>query len=375
MKRDRHNSPQWLLVLIISSIGVMVVLTNLRASAAEPSSGPQRPTGSETDFLYRFDPTAQTFVTISLSAGAMPVDVVVTGTLPTHVWFTEFGGNQIGHVIFTNTSDYRLVEYPIAFPTNSGPYRLTVAGTDGWFTERYANRVGRLDATTGRIDEFADNGLSPNSGLSDIKVASNGWVWIGGQWSKRLVRLIVTSPLVYAFTEITDTQRPGFVIAPDRFAIDDFQAIWLTVPDAPTSNQRLGFYTPQDGIFDWASLLPSSQPQSVVSIPGEIWFSDEQRNVLSRVQLGTFTIVDSRGPIERPTSLAVESPQVFWITQHTLQGAIGRLVTTPPVSIDSYPLPTGGLLPTSIAVAADNRVWLTAYRPHPVYLPVITRNR
>jgi hypothetical protein len=113
-----------------------------------------------------------------------------------------------------------------------------------------------------------------------------------------------------------------------------------------------------------------------VAFPDMAWFSDPQLNQIGQVQMGTSPVVNLYGLIDRPVGLASESPNVFWTTQQTPQGALGKLVYTSPAStrLDSYPFPIPGVLPTGIAVAADNGVWSAAYVPVRVYLPTILRN-
>lgn len=368
---------RWLIGLAaLGAAALMVggVLASLRPALAQRAPGTRAAlSDAHASMVFRFDAAAQTFVTIPLPAGSTPIDVAVTGTNPTHVWVTEFGRDQIGHIVYTGTNDYQLIEYPVTSTSSSGPYRLTIDGDYVWFTERHANRIGRLHIVTGQIDEFDGHGLSSNSGLSDIEVGPNGWLWIGGQWSQRLVRLIVTSTVVYAFTEYTDTLRPNFVIAPDALAIDQANnLIFFTVPDAPY--YKAAQYEPFTQFFTWPIDFPAnSRLMDVVVTPGEAWFSDVTNNLLDQIEIGTYTIVNTKGPIARPFGLAAQSATTFWVTQQTEHGAVGRLIYTPTVTVDSYPLPTAGLRPTGIAVAADHGVWFAAYRPLIVYLPTVMK--
>ena len=371
MSQAQRNLWRWLIALSIAAISIAAMFASLHSTPAVAG-----PPATGASYLFRFDANAQTFVTIPLPTGSTPIGVAVTGTQPTHVWLTEMGRNQIGHVIYTDTNDYQLIEYPVTSTSSSAPFRLTIDGSEVWFTERGANRIGRLDAATGQIDEFYGHGLSPNSGLSDIKVAPNGWVWIGGQWSKRLVRLIVTSTLVYAFTEYTDTARPTFLVAPYSLAIENDDSIWFTVPDA--AYYKIGQFDVFQRFFQWPQgFKPGSAAQEVVVTPGEVWVSDSGRNQLIQIELGTLPIINERGPITQPLGLAAEAPHRLWVAQQTAQGAIGRLIytaeTTPSTSVGSFPLPTAGLYLTGIAVADDQAVWLAAYQATRLYLPIITK--
>jgi streptogramin lyase len=324
------------------------------------------------NYIYRFEPSAQTFITISLPANSQPGDLVVSGTNPTHVWITEPSSNRLAHLVYTDTTDhhdYQLTERSITSTVNSQPYRLTLMGDEVWFTERGANRIGRLNIHTGQLDEFYGNGLASNAGLADIKVAPNGWVWVAGQSSNQLIRLVVTSTTQYAFNAYTHT----LLIAPYGLAIESSNSIWVTLPDT----HQISRFTPSHDLFIWpCGLTTNRQPTGIVVTPDMAWFSDPQLNQIGQVQIGTSPVMNSYGPIDRPVGLASGPPNVFWTTQQNLQGALGKLVYTSPTSIrlDSYPFPTPGMFPTGIAVALDEGVWSAAYVPVRVYLPTILRN-
>jgi streptogramin lyase len=324
-------------------------------------------------YLYRFDAAAQAFFTIPLSNGAGPIGVAVTGTNPTRVWIAEYGLNRLRQVIFTDTTHYTQTVYPITSTANSGPYRVAVHGNNVWFTERTANRVGRLNMTTGQVDEFYGQGLSLNAGLSDIKVAPDGEVWIGGQTGRRLIRLTVNSPGNYAFTEYTDTLRPSFKVSPVFLAVGNSDLIWLTAPEV--SGSKLAQFTPSSQDFVWPTLPTGSVPQGVAATPGYAWIADSSRHKIVQIEVGTQTLLASYGPVTSPVEIAAASPDLFWLTQ--ANGAIARFVHTSTVSfqITSRALPRTKLQPTGLAVAADNTVWVAAYAVSPVYLPLVLYKR
>lgn len=362
----RTSQRSFLGVFVFSAIAGSVLIGLLGRQPAASAGAAPALTGN---YIYRFEPLAQTFITIPLPANSQPSDLVVSGSNPTHVWITEPGSNRLAHLVYTGTADYQLTEWTITSTVNSQPYRLTLKGTELWFTERGANRIGRLNTSTGQLDEFYGNGLSSNSGLADIKVAPNGWVWVAGQSSNQLIRLVVTSTSQYAFNAYTHT----LLIAPYGLAVESSNSIWFTLP----STHRIGQFTPSYGLFLWPYGLPAnSQPTEIVVAPDMAWVSDPQLNQIGQVEIGTSTNVNLYGPIDHPVGLASGPPNLFWTTQQNTQGALGRLVYTSPTStrLDSYPFPTPGVFPTGIAVASDNGVWSAAYVPVRVYLPTILRN-
>ncbi len=343
---------------------------SLAARSARSAAGG---TGS---IIYRFDAGAQTFITLPLPVGSWPTDIEVVGNNPTEVWVADNGLGQLTRITYTGTQDYAVKHFTVTATANNRPFRLALSAGRVWFTAPNTNRVGRLDPSTGQVDEFLGNGLPADAGLTDIKVAPGGKVWVGAESARRLLRLTVTSTVEYAFTSYTDTIRPTYVVAPAAIAIENDNSILMTVPTAPTPTLRLATLTPSSGLFIWPVLQPNSLPQDLVIVPGELWFSDRNRNELSDFSLGTWTILNPHGPITKPTSLAAQSSSVFWSVLQTRPAAIGRLAYSgqPPVNtVTSFLLPDGQFSGSSIAVAADGGVWVSAYRGS-LFLPLIRKS-
>ncbi len=352
-----------------------LIVATLLVGQARVEAGPLNSiSAGARSYLYRFDPAAQTFFTIPLSDGALPTGVVVTGTNPTHVWIAEYGLNRVTHVVFTNTANYAQTAYPITSSVKSGPYRIAVQGNDVWFTERGANRVGRLNAETGQLDEFYGHGLSSNAGLTDIKVAPDGVVWMGGQTVQRLIKLTASSPSDYAFTEYTDTLRPNFIVAPSFLAIENSDLIWLTTPEV--NSYKAALFTPSSQDFVWPTFSAGSRPMGVAASPGFAWFADNALNKIDMIEVGTYSVVNPFVPFTRPMEIVAETPHLFWVTQDDGRGAIGRLSYTSTVSyrVDSFAVPAPGLQLTGLAATPAGGVWFSAYTLARVYLPLILKN-
>ena len=377
MNSQRSNVKRSTIAIGLAAMALIVTALLVGQSRVEAGQLNANSAGVRS-YLYRFDPAAQTFFTIPLSTGAMPSGVAVTGTNPTHVWIAESGLDRITHVVFTDTSNYIQTSYPITSTAQSKPYRIAVAGNDVWFTERGANRVGRLNAVTGQLDEFYGQGLSPNAGLSDIKVAPDGTVWIGGQTAQRLIKLTVTSPSVFAFTEYTDTVRPGFVVAPSFLAVGSDNLVGMTMPEAPS--YRMAVYEPGAQSFIWPSLPPTGAtptPYGIALTPGLIWYADPGRDRLGQIEIGTYPILNEFGPITDAVELTAESAQVLWLTQQSGQAAaIGRFVYTNTTStrFDSFALPVPNLRLTGIAAIAGGGVWSVGNLTYQSFLPVVLNN-
>jgi len=364
---------KWKQLMIVTGLTVSLLLVTtvlVGQSRVEASQLNSNSTGVRS-YLYRFDAAAQTFFTIPLENGALPTGVAITGTTPTHVWIAEYGLNRITHVVFTDTAHYTQTGYSITSTAQSRPYRIAVSGNEVWFTEQGANRVGRLNAVTGQLDEFYGHGLSANAGLTDIKVASDGAVWLGGQTVQRLIKLMVSSPSVYAFTAYTDTLRPTFVVAPMYLAIENSDLIWLTTPTV--NYYKVAQFTPSSEQFVWPT-MPGNLLMGVAATPGLAWMADLSGNAIDLVEVGTMTLA-TYFPITRPVEIVAETSKLFWVTKDDGRGAIGRLIYTSTVSyrVDSFAVPVSKLRLTGIAAAPEHGVWAVAYLPEFVYLPLLLK--
>ncbi len=340
-------------------------LPQVNAHAARTAAGA---TGAS--YLYRFDTLSHSYFTIPLSIGAVPIGVAVTGASPTHVWVTEYGANRIGHLIFTDTAHYRLIEYSITSTVSSGPYRIAVDGNSVWFTERGASRVGRLDAATGHLDEFYGHGLSSNAGLADIQIAPDGAVWLTAQQANQVVRLTVSSPSSYAFQPFTNS----LMIGPFDLAIENADSIWFSSPAA----RRIGRLTPSVSFVTWPLLSPNDlkEPYEIVFRNNAIWVTDRAYNRITMISMDTLTLGEFFPGVSRPAGIALGNSNDFWVTQQSNPGAVASFVFTSEISytLNSFPMPLGGLMPTGIDVAPDNGVWLAGYRPYQAYFPIILKN-
>ena len=376
MNHSRQAAWRWVIVMIVVAASGLALKAGLSVAARASGEQPLRSTVATSSYIYRFDPVAQTFVTIPLPIGSVPMHGVVTGTAPTHVWVTEYGRNQIGHLVFTNTNSFAWTEYPVTSTGNSRPYRIAVAGNSVWFTERGANRIGRLNTTTGQLDEFQGNGLSPNGNLADIKVAPDGRVWIAAPGSQRLAQLVVTTTQVYAFREYTDTFRPGNVLMPEYLAVASNDLIWLTNPQS-SANLRVVKFTPSIPFFINATSLSTVYPREIVVTAGNTWYTNLGNNTLDQIDTATNPIINHRVAISSPVALASAGVSTFWLTQQTRPAVISRAIYTDALSTSSvatYALPMADLTLTSIAVAADGNVWVTAFQPNQIFLPLMNKN-
>lgn len=377
----KHHSQLWKRLMIVTGLAIIGLLSVLGLASlprAEAQAAREAASATSASFLYRFDASAQSFFTLPLSSGALPIGVAVTGTNPTRVWIAEYGLNRISRVTFTSTADYAWATYPVTSTSNSGPFLIAVDGTQVWFTEREANRVGRLDTATGQVDEFYGHGLPANAGLADIAAAPDGSIWVAGQYAKRLYRLVITSTANYAFQEYLTGTSITTTVGP--FGID---VVVINPPDsyqmafASPEGNRIGLLTPgSQQVMIAGTIPPGFAPTDIVyeAARDYLWFSEPGVDRIGLSFKGTLQGAPTHvGPITRPVYLSRMINNTLWMTQQDLLGQLARFIHTGTgvYNFTSYPLPVAGLQPNGVALADDGSVWLAAYQPERIYLPVV----
>jgi Planctomycete extracellular len=121
-----------------------------------------------------------------------------------NLWFTEGFANKIGRI----TTSGAVTE----FPTSSGPSGIT-AGPDGnlWFTEPEANKIGRI-TTSGAVTEFPIP--TPASGLVRITAGPDGNLWFTEEDANKIGQLSPVPP-----PTVISVQRFGFHADPTRIVL------------------------------------------------------------------------------------------------------------------------------------------------------------
>jgi virginiamycin B lyase len=151
------------------------------------------------------------------------------------IWFAEQNANYLGHY-FPTTGHYQLYPLPwlsIADPTHAGrkqtlpsaPNEL-VQDRQGriWFTEFYADRLGRLDPRTGRVQHYPLDAVRSVQKWYPygITVAPDGMIWFTQMSTNRLGRLDPVTGRMRFFT------MPGPPLPLMELASDAQDLIWAT---------------------------------------------------------------------------------------------------------------------------------------------------
>ena len=180
-------------------------------------------------------------------------------------------------VVGLNTETKQFVAYDI--PTkNPGAYGMDVAG-DGrvWFVEREANKIGRLDPATGKIDEF------PTPGKDIPRRMGTDWegnLWVGFHETGKLVKVDQKTGKM-TFYEPPTKGSGAYIAVPDARR----KVIWLTEQTA----DKIARFDPKTETWTEFSLpIAESDARRIEldpSNPNRIWWSGDTSSHLGYIEL------------------------------------------------------------------------------------------
>lgn len=313
-----------------------------------------------------------------------PLNVVAES--PGHIWFTLPDQDAIGRLVVTSTVEYQVITYSI--PTAGGkPYDLAYVGGIVWFTERVGNKIGRLDPSTGTIDEFPVP--TADSAPTGIDVAPNGQVWFTERDGNNLARLVVTSTVDYRVDEFALPRPFGQL---QDVEVEHDNSIWLTAPGVdslynfrPSKWPGTAFYRiPAPGSTPWGVVVDSD---------GWPWITAYNFNRIGRYRPQTvadWTWYSLRTSNSGPTGIAFDTAdglnRIWFVEKNS--GRVGRLDTIPLQGTQSglweWPLPSPDSQPEGIAVDSAGHAWIAETGANKiaewrspyffsVYLPVVSQ--
>jgi virginiamycin B lyase len=284
----------------------------------------------------------------------------VAAESPGHVWFTLPDQDAIGRLVVTSTVEYQVITYSI--PTVGGePYDLVYVGGIVWFTERMGNKIGRLDPSTGTVDEFPVP--TSNSAPTGIDVAPNGQVWFVERGGNNLARLVMTSTVDYRVDEFALPVPSGQLQDVD---VQHDNMIWFTAPGLdrlysfqPSKWPGQAFYfVPASGSTPWGV---------VVDNDGWPWITAYDTDLVGRYRpqtIGDWTWYSLKSSDAGPTGIAFDMADGLnriWFVEKD-SGRVGRLDTIPLQGTKSglweWPLPSSNSQPEGITVDSAGHAWI-----------------
>jgi streptogramin lyase len=212
-------------------------------------------TGSIGGEILVFDPTKRTFKSYQIGHSAMYPHTPRFDSKGI-LWFTMYVSNQIGR-FDPKTGHMTVIELPNVMVRNDGritaPYGIDINPLDGsvWYTKLWANKIGRIDPVTFRVQEWVPPVIGPRRARFDDK----GGFWIPGFGDGKITRLD-TKTMTYKTYNIP-TLAPNETEAPYALAVEPkTQNVWITVNMSdrmfrfePTTEKWTAYPLPTRGLF------------------------------------------------------------------------------------------------------------------------------
>jgi len=280
------------------------------------------------------------------TANARPHDPAVgsDGAL----WVTEQRANKLGR-LDPSTGQFR--EYPLKTP-DSGPHGL-VADHDGniWFTAISAGYVGKLDPKTGEVTEYRAQGkhdVDPHTPVFD----QNGILWFTTEESSNIGRLDPKTGEIRLQATPTPRAVPyGIVVT--RQGVPFF---------CEFGTNRLASINPQTMAIREYPLPQGARPRRLALAPdGTIYYSDFERGYLGHFDPATSRAEEWASPggaNSEPYGIAVTADGMVWYVESGLKP--NMLVRFDPKTrtFARESIPSGGGVVRNMAVAPDGRIYL-----------------
>jgi len=239
-------------------------------------------------------------------------------------------------------------EYDVPTP-QSRPHDPAVA-PDGslWYTGQMANKLGRLDPKTGKIQEYPLK--TEDSGPHGLVADAQGNIWFTANYKGYVGKL---DPKTGAVTEykMPDPRARD----PHTPVFDARGTLWFTVE----SGNFIGRLDPKTGEVKLKEVpTPKAVPYGiVVSSKGVPYFCEFGTNQLASVDPERMEIAEYRLPAgAHPRRLAITKDDVIYYTDYA-RGYLGRFDTK--TGMQEEWASTGGPAskPYGVAIAPDGSVW------------------
>jgi streptogramin lyase len=312
--------------------------------------------------MYGYDPARQIWVV--QTPLPTPRAFLAADTGPDGLVYA-IGGSNFSNPVLATVEGFTTLSvstFPLPPPGGGVPEGI-VAGRDGhlWFTEFFGAKIGRLDPTTGKINEFPTP--TANSFPRGITVGpgSDHHLWFTEE-TYRIGRLDPSTGLIHEFPVPTTGGVPAGITAGHD------GNLWFT-----TAGGYIGRLHPSTGTVTLFTLLPInplSSPRAITIAPnGILWFVDGSN-------IGRLSPSSPHSPTEFPVPGAGSSMQGIvvgpdgniWFTEPGSflppffePGKIARM-TPAGLLTGEFPTPTGRGEPLGITVGPDNNLWFTEFR-------------
>jgi streptogramin lyase len=256
-----------------------------------------------------------------------------------NLWFTERGANKIGRITTAG-----VVTGEFSIPTASSfPVGIT-SGPDGnvWFVEQNGDKVGRI-TPSGTITEFA----IPTAGSMprDITTGPDGNLWFTESASNKIGRITPGGTITEFAVPTLNTGPRDITTGPDG-------NLWFT---QQTSNQIGRITTTGVVTGEFSVPTPTSTPRGIVAGPdGNLWFTERNGHKIGRITtagvLTEFALPTAGGPFD----IGAGSDGNLWFTEEA-GNKIGQITTAGVIT--EIATPTTPSAPFGITSGPDGNLW------------------
>jgi len=217
--------------------------------------------------IARFDKISKTFQEYTPSVPlSYPVGIVVDKE--GGVWVSEHGGSSIAEYVPSNSTWKKYPTSQGVAPPGTGPATLAIDSLGRlWFAEHYANEIGRLDSTTGGMEEFRILVPGAYSLLNSLDPSGNFWFAEADGNSIGMIAKNATS-----FISIRPVSTPSSPVSSgqtitSRFLVANNLASQITLNLNVTSFFTTNYYTTRSEISlsNYSLILDRGQNKTVIA--------------------------------------------------------------------------------------------------------------
>ena len=267
-----------------------------------------------------------------------------------HHWIPYYGrANMVGRL---DPTTGKVDEFRVPYP-GTAAIHSAVPAPDGsvWFTEQGANRLGRIDPRTGEVGEFQAP-LKPGIGTErgskhTVRVDAEGIVWATGSPFSRF------DPQTETFREFPDIPTSyGIALAADG-------TVWFT---EFTLQGKVGKVNPRTlEVTKYTLPTPNARPRRIqIDTDGTVWFAEYAAGQIGRLDPRTGNIREYPLPGASPTpyALGIDKDHNLWYSSMDMD-IIGRLdPNTGEVVEFPFPYPENGM--REFHLDEQGRMWFAS---------------
>ena len=318
-----------------------IILMGVLLALASPRHRPPEQPGEVTDLKVMIREWAVP------TKGAHPHDPAVgpDGSL----WFTEQMANKLGRLNPT-TGEFR--EYPLAEGKNPGPHGL-VADSEGdiWFTANLGGYIGKLNPQTGKITEYKmpiEKADDPHTAVFD----RNGILWFTVQGGNMVGRLNPKTGKIELKEVPTESALP-YGIQINSKGVPIFCEL---------GTNKMGSIDPRTLAITEYTLPASARPRRLaIAADDTVYFTDFRSGYLGvlNTTTGAVQMYGSPGGAEsNPYGITITPDGMVWYSESGVKPNTIVRFDPKTETFARANIPSGGGVVPNMAATRDGRVYI-----------------